>query len=77
MHKMSKQFDQKTRSKYFDIQVLQRNALAAPEEDRPVTVFAQAYFSYVIARGKSYTAEFEELAALGHKRNVKRVIAEV
>lgn len=77
INKMRKQFDQKTRTKYFDAKILHRNAVAASEEDRPLTIFAQALFRYVLARSKSYTALFEELTAVGHKTKAKIVIAEV
>lgn len=77
VHKMRKQFDQKTRTKYFDAKILQRDAVAVSEEDRPLIVFAQAFFRYILARSENYTADFDELSAVGYKAKVKTVIAEV
>lgn len=76
IRKMCKQFDQKTQTKYFDVKVLLRSATGSPDDDTLVS-FAQALFNYVLTRGKSYTAKFDELAVVGYKHKAKSVVSEV
>lgn len=75
INKMSKQVDTRTGTKYFDAKVLRHSQSSA--DDEALAKYMRNLFEYVVLRGKTVTAQFEELKAIGFKQKAKHIMSEV
>lgn len=77
IRRMSKQVDKRVGAKYFDVKVLRRMDQGVTDEDKLLAAYIKNLFEYVTLRGKTTTAHFDEVKAIGFKQNARDIMTEV